>query len=80
VNRIASELVSFAGYLLRTVAVMLIAYGGTCACFMATTKPGDEFRPPTADGWQQVAICVPIGLALWLAGGWLIRRSRGQAR
>jgi|GEM_PF-3981781 len=73
-NRIAAEAVILAGYLVRTAAIMLIAFGGTCACFMATSSPGDEFRPN--DGWQQVALCLPIGFALWFAGGWLIRRGR----
>ncbi|HLZ73709.1 hypothetical protein [Phenylobacterium sp.] len=52
---------------------MLIAYAGLCACYMATTSPGAEFRPSN-DAWIQVLVVIP-GLALWFAGRWLMRRS-----
>ncbi|MGZ3376164.1 MAG: hypothetical protein ACXU8S_06170 [Phenylobacterium sp.] len=64
----------FLGGALRVVAVMLIAYAGLCACFMAASTPGDEFRDP--NGWSQVLIVFPIGLALWFGGSWLVRRNR----
>ncbi len=73
-NGMAAAVLGFAGYVLRVVAVMLIAYAGTCACFMAGSRPGDEFRDP--NGWSQVLIFLPIGVAVWVAGGWLIRRSK----
>lgn len=62
-----------AGRLLQVVAVMLLAFAGSCACFMAASRPGDEFRDP--NGWSEVLICLPLGLVLWFAGRWLIRRN-----
>ncbi len=63
----------FLGGALRGIAVLMIAYGGLCACAILTSR-GDEFSPGP-DAWPQVAIALPVGVACFLAGSWLVRRA-----